>query len=108
MMTTETALCAGAPWLIRNTQNMFSFRTVLCDSPWAKFYVATLIQPDPECLIARSGYLCRRKVARGGGMGQREWLRRWEASTRTGRATVSITDVGSACELTTVMSRDGF
>lgn len=69
MMTTETALCAGAPWLIRNTQNMFSFRTVLCDSPWAKFYVATLIQPDPECLISRSGYLCRRKVARGGGRG---------------------------------------
>lgn len=31
-------------------------------------------------------------------------LRRWETKTRTGRATVSITDVGSACELTTVMA----
>lgn len=85
-----------------HVHNMFSFRTVsTVRLSMGKFHVATLVQPDPEMLDFQKWIsVPPRGRRRGGGW----WLRRWEASTRTGRATVSITEVGSACELTTVMA----
>lgn len=99
MMTTMMARRAGAPWLIRNTQNRF--RAVLTvHSSGGECTVATqhFIQPDQEYLIPVRGFYgagARWEKKGGGGCAGRKLILARDALP------LSITDVGNACELTT-------